>query len=128
MVNTKKAPSKSKSTPNATILKSTPTPKTPTGTRSHENDQILLETIRTIFKDELVAHEELIKELINSNRKSTNQRLGKLSTEMTELTKSLELTQDQLHDKLKTVKTDIKNLNSAVKEIEQKIEEYPNIN
>ena len=60
--------------------------------------------------------------------KSTNERLDKLSTEMTELTKSLEHTQDQLDNELKTIKTDIKNLDSTVKEIEQKIEEYPNIN
>ena len=128
MVNTKKASSKSKSTANVTILKSTPTPEIPTATRPHENDQILLETIRTIVKNELAAHEVGIKELINSNMKSTNKRLDKLSTEMSELTKSLEHTQDQLHDELKTIKTDIKDLDSAVKEIEQKIEEYPNIN
>ena len=42
---------------------------------------------------------------------------------MAELTKSLEHTQDQLDNELKTVKTDIKNLDSAVKEFEQKIEE-----
>ena len=38
MLNTKKAPSKSKSSLNVTILKSTPTPETLTATRSHEND------------------------------------------------------------------------------------------
>ena len=128
MVNTKKASSKSKSTPNVTILKSTPTPETPTVTHPHENDQILLETIRTIVKDELAAHEAAIKELINSNMKPTNERLEKLSTEMTLLTKILEHTQDQLDEELKTIKTFIKNLDIAVKEIEQKIEEYPNIN
>ena len=47
---------------------------------------------------------------------------------MAELTKSLEHTQVKLNDKLKTIKTEIKNLNSAVKEIEQKLQEYPNIN
>ena len=47
---------------------------------------------------------------------------------MAELTKSLEHTQDRLNDKLKTIKTETKNLNSAVKEIEQKLQEYPNIN
>ena len=92
MVNTKKASSKSKSTPNVTILKSTPTPETPTATRPHENDQILLETIRTIVKNELAAYEAAIKELINSNVKSINERLDKLSTEMAELTKCLKHT------------------------------------
>ena len=128
MVKTKKASSKSKSTPNVTILKSRPTPETPTATRPHENDQIVLETIRTTVKYELAACEAAIKELINSNMKLTNERLGKLSTEMAELTKSLEHTQDQLDEELKTVKTDIKDLDSAVKEIEKNIEEYPNIN
>ena len=103
-----------------TILKSTPTPETPTATRPHQNDQIILETLRTIAKDELSAHEAAIKKLINSNMKTTNEQLDKLSTEMAELTKSLERTQDQLDDELKTIKTDIKNLDSAVKEIEKK--------
>ena len=44
--------------------------------------------------------------------KSTNERLDKLFTDMTELTKSLE---HQLDDELKTIKTDIENLDSAVK-------------
>ena len=52
-----------------TILKLTPTPETPTGTRPHENDQILLEIIRKRVKDELAAHKATIKELINSNMK-----------------------------------------------------------
>ena len=64
MVNTKKASSKSKSLPNVTILKSTPTPETQTATRPHEKDQILLETIRTIVNDGMAAHEAAIKELI----------------------------------------------------------------
>ena len=60
MVNTRKA-SKSKSTPNVTILKSASTPETLTVTCPHENDEILLETIRTIVKDELAGHEAAIK-------------------------------------------------------------------
>ena len=114
MVNTLKTSS------NVTILKSTPTPETPTATRPNQNDQIILETLRTIAKDELSAHEAAIKKLINSNMKTTNEQLDKLSTEMAELTKSLEHTQDQLNDELKTIKIDIKNLDSAVKEIEKK--------
>ena len=35
---------------------------------------------------------------------------------------------NHLHDELKTIKTDIKNLDSTVKEIEQKNEVYPNVN
>ena len=60
--------------------------------------------------------------------KLTNERLDKLFTEMTELTKSLEHTQHQLEEELKTIKTDIKNLGCPVKEIEEKTEQYPNIN
>ena len=48
-----------------------------------------METIRTIVKDEVSAHEVTIKEIINSNMKSTNERLDKFSTEMAELSKSL---------------------------------------
>ena len=47
---------------------------------------------------------------------------------MTESTKSLEHDQDELDEELKTTKTDTKDLDSAVKEIEQNIENYPNIN
>ena len=121
MVKTKKASCKSKSTPNVIIFPLTPTPETLIATRPHENDQILLETIRTILKDKLAAHKAAIKELKNSKMKSTNERLVTLSTEMTELTKSLEHTQDQLDNKLKTIETDIKNLDNTVKEIEQKL-------
>ena len=121
MVNTKKASSKSKSTPNVTILKSTPTPETPTATRPHENDQILLETIRTIIKNQLATHKAAVKELIYLNMKSTNERLRKLSTEMAGLNKSLEHTRDQLDDKQK-------DLDNAVQETAQKIEEYPTTN
>ena len=59
-MNAKKASSKSKSATNLTILKSTPTPETSTAPCTDENDQILLETIRTIVKDELSAHEAAI--------------------------------------------------------------------
>ena len=67
MINTKKALSESKSTPNVTIHKSTSNPETPATSHRHENHQILLEAIRTIVKDELPAHEAAIKEVINSN-------------------------------------------------------------
>ena len=72
MVNTNKT-SKSKSTSNVAILKSRPTPKIPIVTRPHENDQILLQTIRTIVKNKLSANEAAIIEIINSNMKSTNE-------------------------------------------------------
>ena len=82
MVNTKKASSRSKSTSNMTILKSSLTPETLTATHPHENDQILLQIIREIVKDELAAHEATIKELKNSSMKSTNERLDRLSKEI----------------------------------------------
>ena len=40
---------------------------------------------------------------------------------MAELTKSLEHTQDQLDDKLKTIKTDIKNLEAQSKKLSKKL-------
>ena len=63
MVNTKKVSSKGKSTRNVTILKLTPTPETQAAPRPHENDQVTLETIRKIVKDELPAHETPIEEI-----------------------------------------------------------------
>ena len=102
MMNIRKTSSKSNSTPNLTKPKSTPTPETPTVPHPHENDQILLENIRTIVRDKLSGHETAIKEIINSNMKSKIERLDKLSTEKVELTKSLEHIQDQLDYKLKT--------------------------
>ena len=63
MVNTKKVSSKDKSTRNVTILKLTPTPETRAAPRPHENDQVTLETIRKIVKDELPAHETPIEEI-----------------------------------------------------------------
>ena len=73
MVNSKKASSKSKSTPNVAIFKSTPTPETPTTPRLHGNYQIFLETIKTIVKNDLSAHVVAVKEIINSNMKSANE-------------------------------------------------------
>ena len=69
-----------------TIHKSTSNPETPTTSHPHENDQILLEAIRTIAKDELSAHEAAIKQIINSNMKPVNEKLDKLSTEKADLT------------------------------------------
>ena len=93
MVNTKKASSNSTSTLNVTIRKSTPTPETPTATRPYENNQILLETIRTQSRMNRLL-EAAIKELINSNMKSINERLDKLATEMEELTNFVHINLD----------------------------------
>ena len=61
--------------------------------QKYRQQHIHMKTIRffckLIVKDEPAAHEAAIKELINSNMKSTNEQLGKLSTETAELTKSL---------------------------------------
>ena len=95
MVNSKKASSKSKPTPNVKIHKSTPNLETSTTPHLHEKDQILPETIKT-NKDELFAHKVDTKEVINSIMKSANERLDNLSEKIAELTKSLEHTQDQL--------------------------------
>ena len=60
--------------------------------------------IQQIVKDQLVAHEKTIKDLINSNMKATNERLDKIATEMGELSKSLEFTQSQIDEELENVK------------------------
>ena len=47
---------------------------------------------------------------------------------MAELTKNLKHTRDQYENKLKIMKTEIETLDTAVKEMKQKIEEYHNMN
>ena len=58
------------------------TPLTP---RMGEDEKALLETIRKIVKDELASHQLAIKEIINDNIKVTNDRLDKISQDVTDL-------------------------------------------
>ena len=66
-------------------------------TLSEKNDegQSVLDIIRNIVNEEFEVHESNIKELINSNVKKINDGLGKLSSEIVDLTASLEFTQKE---------------------------------
>ena len=56
--------------------------------------------------------------MISNNLQNTNDCLDKLSKEMTELTKCLEFTQDQLEGEINNIKENIKHLESRIKGIE----------
>ena len=56
----------------------------------------LAETIRKITKEELKVHKKNASEIMKSNFKTTNEHLAKIPTEVLELKKSLEFTQNQL--------------------------------
>ena len=57
-------------------------------------------------------------EMISNNLQNTNDRLDKISKEMTELTKNLEFTQDQLKGEINDIKENIKHLETSIKGIE----------
>ena len=57
-------------------------------------------------------------EMISNNLQNTNDRLDKISKEMTELTKNLEFTQDQLKGEINYIKENIKHLETSIKGIE----------
>ena len=81
------------------------TPLTP---RMGEEEKALLETIRKIVKDELASHQLAIKEMINDNIKVTNDRLDRISQDVTHLKQSLEFTQEQMKEEINKIKKDLK--------------------
>ena len=82
------------------------------------NEKSLADTIRKIVKEEFKDYETKMSEMISNNLQNTNDRLDKISKEMTELTKSLEFTQDQLEGEINNIKENIKRLETSIKEIE----------
>ena len=66
-------------------------------TLSEKNDEgeSLLGIIRNIVNEEFEVHESNIKELINSSVKKINDGLGKLSSEIVDLTASLKFMQKE---------------------------------
>ena len=70
------------------------------------------------MKKELAAQEVAIRELIDFSLNITNECLDKISSEMAELTRSLEHIQNQSDNELKAVKSNINQLNDYVKELE----------
>ena len=72
----------------------------------NEAGELLSDIILRIVKEELAAHEQTIKVLLNSKLQAPNERLDKIATEMDELSVSLQYTQSQLDEKLGSVKKD----------------------
>ena len=68
---------------------------TPLIPRLGEDEKALLEAIRKIVKDELASHQLAIKEMINDNIKVTNDRLDRISQDVTDLKQSLEFTKNK---------------------------------
>ena len=78
----------------------------------------LFDIIRNIVRGEFKIHDSNIKDLTNSNVNKTTERLEKLSSEIVDLTTSLEFTQKKIDEELFQVKKEIKNLKPEFKTIE----------
>ena len=121
-MNSKQSSTRSQSTPKTAVrTRNASMQETPPTSRKeiNEDEESLSYIIRQIVKDELAVHEKIIKALINSNLKATNERLDKIATEMGELSKSLEFTQSQIDEELGNVKKGITKLENNIKSIEK---------
>ena len=63
--------------------------------------------IRNTLKEELQAHKTVLQEIVSSNLKVINERLEKLSGEVSDIRKSLVFTQKHFKDETKVIKKDI---------------------
>ena len=127
MVCSKQLNNKLKTTPKISLRTRQAAAATPATSATEENNEDLLETIRKIVREELEDHQEKVSEIIKSEKVSeiikseltnTNERLDKISQEVVEITKSLEFTQEELHDGFANVKNDIKKVQTDLREIE----------
>ena len=84
-----------------------------------EDEKALIETIRKIVKDELASHQLAIKEMINDNIKVTNDRLDRISQDVTDLKRSLGFKQEQLKEEINKIKKDLKDLDKNINEVQQ---------
>ena len=77
--------------------------------------------IRNIVKEKLQANEVVLQVVVSSNLKIASERLEKLSEEVSDIKKNLEVTKRQLEDETKVIKTGIeilkKNLNETEKHL-----------
>ena len=78
------------------------------------DEKALLETISKIVKAELASHQLTIKEMINDNKKVTNDRLHRTSQDVTDLKQSLEFTQEQMQEEINKIKKDLKDLDKTL--------------
>ena len=84
------------------------TPKTLNETNNNEE---LVNIIRKVVKEELEDHEKKFCEILKSHLEAANQRVNKISDEVVELTKSLEVTQ---------VKEEITNMKDDLNQVKMK--------
>ena len=89
----------------------TPTPSNLSTPLSNEEETALAHIIRNIVKEELQVHKVVYQEIVSSNFKVTNERLEKLSEEVSEIKKTK---QRQLKKTLKHYK---KSLNEIEKDL-----------
>ena len=97
-----------KTTPKISLRTRQASAATPATPAIEENNEDLLETIRKTVREELKDHQEKVSEIIKSQLTNINERLDKISQEVVEITKSLEFTQEEIHDGLVNVKNDTK--------------------
>ena len=104
MAGSKQLNDKLKTTPKILLRTRQAAAATPTTQATEENNEDLIETIILELED----HQEKLCEIIKSHLTNTNERLDKISQEVADLIKSLEFTQEELHDGLENVKNDTK--------------------
>ena len=92
------------------------TPITPSSGKLR-NDEIIVDTIGRVFKEEFEVHENKINDIIKTNMEAVIVRLNKISEEVDEIKKSLEFTQNKFGEELAIVKSDIKKVKSDMNEI-----------
>ena len=79
------------------------------------------------YCEEQQAHEAALQKTVSSNLKVANERLEKLSGEVSNITKSLEFTQKQLENETKVIKKDIKTLQKHLNEVKKDLLDPENI-
>ena len=80
----------------------TPTPSSFSTSLSNEEETALADMIKNIVKEELQL-QMVLQEIVSFNLKITNERLEKLSAEVSDIKESLEFTQKILEDKTKVI-------------------------
>ena len=100
MVGSKQLNNKLKATPKDSLRTQQVAAATSTTQATEESNEDLIETTRKIVREELGDHKEKVSEIIKSQLTNTDERLEKVSQEVADITKSLEFTQEELHDLL----------------------------
>ena len=119
MVNYKQLTNKSKSTAKMTLRSSSVMQNTPsTSVQSDDKNDELVNTIRDIIKEDLGEHEKKLNEILKSQLQNTNERLDKISNEVLEITKVLELTKGKPDDVPAIVKNEISKIKSDLQVLE----------